>query len=659
MNAAVEAVVGEYSASNDSIPSDDLILQKLDDVVEEAAAALKNLQRPDGHWAFELEADVTIPAEFVLLQHFLNEIDRGLEQKIAIYIRARQGKHGGWSLFHDGDFDMSASVKAYFALKLIGDDIDAPHMARARDAILDRGGAATCNVFTRIALALFGQVPWRAVPVMPVEIFHLPKWFPFHLSKVSYWSRAVIAPLLVLMALKPCAVNPRDVNIRELFVIPPEEVTDYLHNPTGSRWGDILIWVDAILRSAERFFPRRPRERAIGKAFSYITPRLNGDDGLGGIFPAMTNTIMAMVAIGYPEDHPDLVDAKTAIRKMLVEKEDEAYFQPCLSPIWDTALTAQALMEAGCDSDDPSIRKAMDWIADKQILDVYGDWSEKRPGVRPGGWAFQYRNGHYPDVDDTAAVAMAMHRAGYSEHADNLDRAEEWVIPMQSANGGWGAFDADNTHSYLNHIPFADHGALLDPPTSDVTARCISMLGQLGYQRDHEVIQKGIDYLKSEQEEDGSWYGRWGTNYIYGIWSVLCALNAVGEDMTQPYIQKSVQWLKDVQRADGGWGEDGASYWEESRGEAKESTASQTSWAVLGLMAAGEVESDAVDRGIRYLLDAPRNGATWDENWYTAVGFPRVFYLKYHGYSAFFPTWALARYRTLMKGNSKSVPYGM
>ena len=254
---------------------------------------------------------------------------------------------------------------------------------------------------------------------------------------------------------------------------------------------------------------------------------LNGEDGLGGTFFVMTNTVMAMVAIGYPEDHPDLVTAKTAIRKMMVEKEDEAYCQPCLSPIWDTALTAQALMEAGCDSDDPSIRKAMDWIADKQILDVYGDWSENRPDVRPGGWAFQYGNDHYPDVDDTAAVAIAMHRAGFSEHADNLDRAEEWVIPMQSANGGWGAFDADNTHSYLNHIPFADHGALLDPPTSDVTARCISMLGQLGYQRDHEVIQKGIDYLKSEQEEDGSWYGRWGTNYIYGTWSVMTALEAI------------------------------------------------------------------------------------------------------------------------------------
>ena len=659
MNAAVEAIVGEYSASNDSARLKGIDLQRLEHVIADATAKLRDLQEPDGHWVFELEADVTIPAEYIMLLHFLGEPDPELERKIAVYIRARQGEHGGWPLFHEGEFDLSASVKAYFALKLVGDDVDAPQMRRAREAIHAHGGAAGSNVFTRIGLALFGQVPWRAVPVMPVEIFHLPRWFPFHLAKVSYWSRTVIAPLLVLMALKPTAVNPRGIDILELFTTPPEDVEDYLQNPTGSRFGDVLLWVDGLLRLAEPFFPQRTRRQAIDKAIAFFTERLNGEDGLGGIFPAMANAVMAMTALGYPEDHPDLVTAKASLRKLLVVGEDSAYCQPCLSPIWDTALSAIALMESGQDRSDPAVERAMDWLAGKQVLDVYGDWAAYSPDTRPGGWAFQYENPHYPDVDDTAVVAIAMQRADLPQHAENLSRAEEWVTGMQSGNGGWGAFDVDNSYSYLNNIPFADHGALLDPPTADVTARCLGMLSQMGYANDDPVIRNAVDFLRRDQEEDGSWYGRWGTNYIYGTWSVLCGLNAAGEDMSQPYIRKAVDWLKACQRPDGGWGEDGTTYWAERRGEAKDSTASQTAWALLGLMAAGEVDSDAVAAGVRFLIDAPRDGARWDEKWYTAVGFPRVFYLRYHGYSAFFPTWALARYRNLMKGNSRSVLHGM
>jgi len=659
MNAAVEAIVGEYSPSNDSVRLKDIDLQRLEHVIADAASGLKNLQKPDGHWVFELEADVTIPAEYIMLLHYLGEPEPALERKIAVYIRKRQAEHGGWSLFHEGEFDLSASVKAYYALKLVGDDAESDHMRRAREAIRAHGGAARSNVFTRIALALFGQVPWRAVPVMPVEIFHLPRWFPFHLSKVSYWSRTVIAPLLVLMALKPAAVNPRGVDIRELFTTAPEEVENYLENPTGSRIGDVLLWVDGLLRLAEPFFPRKTRRRAIDKALAFFTERLNGEDGLGGIFPAMANAVMAMTALGYPENHPDLLTAKSSLRKLLVVGEDSAYCQPCLSPVWDTALSALALMEAGQDGKDPAVEKAMQWLAGKQVLDVYGDWAENSPGVRPGGWAFQYENPHYPDIDDSAVVAIALQRAGMPEHAETLSRAEEWVVGMRSSDGGWGAFDVDNSHDYLNSIPFADHGALLDPPTADVTARCLGMLSQLGYAIDHPAIRGGVEFLKREQEDDGSWYGRWGTNYVYGTWSVLCGLNAAGEDMSQPYIRKSVDWLKGCQRPDGGWGEDGATYWSERRGESKASTASQTAWALLGLMAAGEVESDAVAAGVRYLINAPRSGARWDEEWYTAVGFPRVFYLRYHGYSAFFPTWALARYRNLMKGNSRSVLHGM
>jgi len=636
---------------------------RLDSVIEEAKAALLSLRAEDGHWLFELEADATIPSEYILLRHFLArseaELDPALERRIAAYIRSVQGAHGGWPLFHRGDFDMSASVKAYYALKIAGDDIAAPHMARAREAILARGGAARANVFTRVALALFGQVPWRAVPVMPVEIMLLPRWFPFHLSKISYWSRTVIAPLLILMALKPKARNPRGVDIRELFTVPPEAETHYNVNPTGKTLGDLLLLLDRLLRRVEPYFPKATRRRAIRAAVDFVTERLNGEDGLGGIFPAMANTVMAFDQLGYSRDHPDFQTALASVEKLMVRDDDRTYCQPCLSPIWDTSLAAHALMEAGEPRDGPAVRQTMEWLAERQILDVDGDWAWARPGLRPGGWAFQYWNDYYPDVDDTAVVAMALERGDGTKYEERLARAVEWIIGMQSRNGGWGSFDADNTYYYLNNIPFADHGALLDPPTADVSARCVSMLAQLGFSREHPALARGLDYLRREQEADGSWFGRWGTNYVYGTWSALCAFNAAGEDMAAPHIRKAVAWLKSRQRADGGWGEDGATYWAPRRAEVKESTASQTAWALLGLMAAGEAQSESVARGVEFLLEAPRTGARWDEAWYTAVGFPRVFYLRYHGYAAYFPLWALARYRNLTRGNAPAAIYGM
>jgi squalene-hopene/tetraprenyl-beta-curcumene cyclase len=638
-------------------------LSAIDRTVAEVTEALLGLRGKDGEWCFELEADATIPAEYILLEHYLDEIDEALEQDLARYLRRIQGRHGGWPLFHEGDFNISASVKAYYALKLVGDDIEAPHMRRAREAILAHGGAARANVFTRIALALFGQVPWRAVPVMPVEIMLLPKWFPFHLDKVAYWSRTVIAPLLVLMAKRPRARNPRNIHIRELFVRPAEQERRYLVNPTGKWTGEMFLWLDRILRPVERHFPKPMRERAIQRAIDFVVPRLNGEDGLGAIFPAMANAVMAFDTLGYTKDHPHRAIAMASIKKLVTRKKGESYCQPCLSPIWDTGLAWHALMEAGLDGRDPALDQTTEWLLERQILDLAGDWSSRRPGVRPGGWAFQYRNDYYPDVDDTAVVGMALARSGRAAADPRvqvaIDRAAEWLVGMQSRNGGWGAFDADNTHYYLNHIPFADHGALLDPPTEDVTGRVLSFLAQIGYGRDHPAVLRAIDYLKREQQPDGSWFGRWGTNYIYGTWSVLCALNIAGEDMQAPYVRRAVEWLKSRQREDGGWGEDGATYWKERRAEVKESTPSQTAWALLGLMAAGEVESEAVRRGIDYLLAAPRDGARWEEPWYTAVGFPRVFYLRYHGYASYFPLWALARYRNLMRGNERRVPWGM
>ena len=631
----------------------------LDTAIDRASVALSDLQQNDGHWVFELEADVTIPAEYLLLKHYLDEINPDLERKIVAYLKHRQGRHGGWPLFHDGDFNLSASVKAYFALKAAGEDINAPYMARARDAILAHGGAAASNVFCRIQLALFGEVPWTAVPVMPVEIMHLPKWFPFHLDKISYWSRVTIVPLLVLMAKKPRARNPKKISVRELFITPPEEVQDWQGGLPDNGWTKLFNQVDRMLRLGDPLFPKASRESAIEKAVAFVTERLNGDDGLGAIYPPIANSVMMYDILGYAPDHPDVVTARSAVEKLLVIEEDRAYCQPCLSPVWDTALAAHAMLEAGSDGA-AKVKAANDWLVERQVLDVKGDWAARNPTLRPGGWAFQYANPHYPDLDDTAVVVMALDREDRDRHAPAIARGAEWILGLQSKNGGWAAFDADNTHHYLNYIPFADHGALLDPPTADVTARCISMLAQLGYAADHPAVKRGIDFLMQDQEKDGSWFGRWGTNYIYGTWSVLCAFNAAGVDPQSIPVRRAVNWLLSKQRADGGWGEDGASYWpDQPAGVGNLSTASQTAWALLALMAVGQTYHPAVARGINYLTRTQADDGLWDEEAFTAVGFPKVFYLRYHGYRAFFPLWSLARYRNLIRSNTQQVPYGM
>jgi squalene-hopene/tetraprenyl-beta-curcumene cyclase len=639
----------------------------LEEHIQAAGRALLDQQRPDGHWVFELEADATIPAEYIVMRHHRGEpIDAELERKIGVYLRRIQGAHGGWPLFHEGAFDMSASVKAYLALKIIGDSVDAPHMVRAREAILAHGGAGRANVFTRTLLALWGFVTWRAVPAMPVEVMLLPKWFPFHLTKISYWSRTVIVPLLVLMALKPRAKNPKGVRIDELFVGPPEKVGLAPRAPQQNRWWFAFFRVvDELLRWIEPLIPKRVRKHAIDRAVDFCVEHLNGEDGIGAIFPAMVNNVLMFDVLGYPPDHPHLKIARHAVEKLLVVGEEEAYCQPCFSPVWDTGLVCHALLEIGGERAVAQVNKGLEWLKTKQILDLKGDWAATRPNVRPGGWAFQYDNPHYPDVDDTAVVAMAMDRAqnlqGRTDLREPIARAEEWIIGMESKGGGWGAFDADNTHYYLNHIPFADHGALLDPPTDDVSARCISMLGQLGETaQKNPTVARSIEFFRKSQLADGSWFGRWGTNYIYGTWSVLSALNAVRVDPQSPEIRKAVDWLVRIQNEDGGWGEDGSSYKLDYKGyEKAPSTPSQTAWAVLGLMAAGEVDHPAVARGIDYLKRTQNDKGLWDEARFTAVGFPRIFHLRYHGYAKFFPVWALARYRNLKNANSPSVAFGM
>jgi squalene-hopene/tetraprenyl-beta-curcumene cyclase len=635
--------------------------------IARAGRALRDCQQPDGHWVFELEADCTIPAEYVLLRHYLGEpVDAELEAKIAVYLRRVQGAHGGWPLVHDGDFDMSASVKAYFALKMIGDSTESAHMARAREAIRSRGGAIHSNVFTRFMLAMFEVTTWRSVPVLPVEIMLLPMWSPFHLNKISYWARTTIVPLMVLAALKPRAKNPLGVGVDELFLQDPRGVGMTAKAPHQS-WGWFILFraLDHILRLIEPLFPKKLRDRAIASALAFTEERLNGEDGMGAIYPPMANIVMMYDALGKPADYPPRAATRRGLDRLLVIGEHEAYCQPCVSPVWDTTLTCHAMLEAGGEEAVSSAKQGLDWLLPRQVLDVKGDWAVKRPQVRPGGWAFQYNNDYYPDLDDTAVVVMSMDRLRRANGSRDYDiaiaRGREWIEGMQSRDGGWAAFDVNNLEYYLNNIPFSDHGALLDPPTEDVTARCVSMLAQLGETaRSSPSVAAGVDYLRRTQHAEGSWYGRWGMNFVYGTWSVLCALNAAGISHQDPVMRKAADWLVSIQNGDGGWGEDATSYRLDYRGwQQAPSTASQTAWALLGLMAAGEVGHPAVARGVEYLKATQSEKGVWDEQRYTATGFPRVFYLRYHGYSKFFPLWALARYRNLNNTNSRVVGVGM
>ncbi len=636
---------------------------KLDAAIARATQALIDAQRSDGHWVFELEADATIPAEYVLLTHWLGEaVDAELERKIGVYLRRIQGDSeanpGGWSLFHNGAIDLSATVKAYFALKMIGDAPDAPHMARALASILARGGAAAANVFTRIQLALFGELSWNAIPTMPPEIILLPRWFPIHLSRMSYWARTVIVPLLVLQVLKPVAANPRGVRVPEIFG-PPVDVGAAPHQKR--LWAAFFHGLDRVLKAGNGLWPKRLRTRAMRLCVDFVEERLNGEDGLGAIYPAMANSVMMFAALGRAESDASRATARASVEKLLIVKQDEAYCQPCVSPVWDTALAAHALLEVGTPEAETAALGGFDWLLPLQELEVKGDWADRKPDVRPGGWAFQYRNAHYPDLDDTAVVVMALDRAKRGAcDAEAIERGIEWTVGLQSKNGGWGAFDADNSDHYLNNIPFADHGALLDPPTVDVSARVISMLAQRGEPKDSPRMQAAISYVLKDQLADGSWFGRWGVNYIYGTWSALCALNAAGIDPQSEPVRRAVGWLLSIQNADGGWGEDCESYALDYAGHRPAaSRASQTAWALIGLMAAGEARSPAVARGIEWLQANQDESGEWAEDDYTGGGFPRVFYLRYHGYRRYFPLWALARYRNLRASNSMNTPYGM
>ncbi len=633
---------------------DDAALQA---AIAAASQALRDLQNEDGHWCFPLETDCTISAEYILMMHYMDEIDDVLQEKLARYIRSMQqvSYDGGWPLYDEGECDLSCTVKCYFALKAAGDSEDAEHMRAAREAILQRGGAARSNIFTHVLLALFGEMPWEGVPYVPVEIMLFPKWFPFNLEKISYWARATMVPLFILCAHKARGVNPRGITVRELYTVPPEQETQWFESK--GPMDQLFLALDQVGRRVDRFIPAMVRNKALKKAEAWFVERLNGEDGIGAIFPPMVHALQAMALLGYDEDHPARATCVRALQKLIAHRDDgSAMCQACVSPVWDTVWSSMALLRAepGSEACAKSVDEAMKWLAPRQILDVRGDWTAQAPDLLPGGWAFQYNNPHFPDLDDTAVVASLLHLSvrnspDADRYRDRINRAADWLAGMQSSNGGFAAFDRDNDREYINHIPFADHGAMLDPPTEDVSGRVIACLGLLDRPQDRKAIRRCIRYLKRRQQKDGSWWGRWGTNYIYGTWSVLAGLVLAGENPKQRYIQRAVSWLKEMQNADGGWGESNDTYAEpELSGLRPEvSTPQTTAWAMLALMSAGEASDDCVRRGAQWLMQAQEDKGLWSDPSFNAPGFPRVFYLKYYGYTAYFPLWALARFRQL------------
>jgi squalene-hopene/tetraprenyl-beta-curcumene cyclase len=618
--------------------------------IANASDWLMDRQLADGHWCAELEGDTILESEYLIYLHFIDRLDPVSLRKAASYIRSKMLPEGGWSIYPGGPMEISATVKAYLALKMAGDSTEAPHMARTREIILAAGGITKCNTFTKIYLAMIGLYPWDGCPAIPPELILLPKWFSFSIYNMSSWSRAMLVPLSVIRSLEP--VKPLSIKIEELWAdtdirLPRDEETFTWHN-------FFLFW-NYVLKFLHRQHPCRPiRRYAMRKCERWIIEHGRTPGGLGAIFPAMANYVMSLRALGYTNESYLVAHGIAEMEQLRMEDEDSLHLQPCFSPVWDTAISINALHESGTRGDHPDLQAATRWLLDKEVRRP-GDWIIKHseshrytePNKPVGGWFFEYHNEFYPDVDDTIMVLMALNRVQTEfdrEKSAAIRRGTRWVLGMQCRDGGWAAFDKDNDKWLFTQVPFADHNAMIDPATSDITARVLECLGHFGFTPEDDCVEKAIKFLKHDQCPDGSWFGRWGTNYIYGTWQVLRGLRVIGEDMRLPYVRRAVAWLKNTQNADGGWGESVRSYDDPQFKGIGESTASQTAWAVMGLISAGETHSPEVARGIEFLLDTQTADGTWDEELYTGTGFPRVFYLRYHYYRHYFPLMALGLY---------------
>lgn len=625
----------------------------IDQAIERSCEFFFREQLPQGYWWAELESNATITAEYVMLFHFLGMVDRERERKMANYLLSKQTEAGYWTIYFGGPGDLSTTIEAYFALKLAGYSADHPAMVKARTFILENGGVIKARVFTKIFLALFGEFSWLGVPSMPIELMLLPNWAYFNMYEFSSWSRATIIPLSIVMAERPVRKLPPSARVQELYVRPPRPM-DYTFTKEDGilTWKNIFIGVDHILKVYESS-PIRPfKRRATEMAEKWVLEHQEPSGDWGGIQPAMLNSILALHCQGYSNDHPAVAKGLEALANFCIEDANELVLQSCVSPLWDTALAVMALMDAEAPNDHPALLKGVQWLLEREVRKD-GDWKIKSPELKPGGWAFEFQNDWYPDVDDSGIVMMAIKDVAVKDRRakdEAIKRGVNWCLGMQSANGGWGAFDKDNTKHELNKIPFADLEALIDPPTADLTGRMLELMGSFGYPITHPAAARALQFIKEAQEPDGPWWGRWGVNYIYGSWSVLSGLAAIGEDMSQPYIKKCVNWLKSRQNIDSGWGETCESYNDRTLAGVGESTASQTGWALLALMAAGEAHSSTVARGIQYLMATQKQDGSWDEDQFTGTGFPKYFMIKYHIYRNCFPLMAMGRYRKLTRG---------
>lgn len=619
----------------------------LRNAVDRAVRYLLSVQADAGYWVGELEGDTILESEYILLMRFLGRGDEARLRKAAAYILSKQQPSGGWAIFPDGPVDVSASVKAYFALKLTGTDPHEPFMAKAREAIRSAGGVGAVNSYTKFYLALLGQIPWDAAPAVPPELMLLPSWFYFNIYNISSWSRTFVVPLSIIWTFKPLAPVEAELGIGDLLPESEGQSAGMQVNRPLLTWRNFFIAVDSCVKLAERLRLLPLRKRAVRDAEEWMLAHFEHSSGLGAIFPPIAYSLIAMRVLGYEDNHIQVERAMEEIRKLQIEEADTLRLQPCTSPVWDTAIAVNALLEAGIDPEHPAIDGAVRWLLTKEVK-VRGDWQVKRPNLEPGGWYFEFDNDFYPDIDDTAMVLMALQKAGACRGKDGAcKRALLWLLGMQGRDGGWASFDVDNNKHVLNYVPFADHNAMLDPSTSDVTARILEMLSYFAFTNRSRTVRRAIEFLKREQEPDGSWYGRWGVNYVYGTWQAIRGLTTIGVEASDPMVRRGVEWLLSTQNEDGGWGENCLSYTDPGCKGQGASTASQTAWAVMGLMSAGETRGEAVRAGIDYLIGTQKEDGAWDEEAFTGGGFPRVFYLRYHLYRQSFPLMALGMYRRL------------
>ena len=625
------------------------ILSRVETAIETSQAFLLREQKPEGYWVGELMVDATLVADMVAYHHWNRKVDPNWQRKGVKHMFSMQLPDGGWNIYHGGPPEVNATIKCYLALKLAGVPVTDPRMLKAREVALNLGGVPRMNTFSKLYLALIGLFPWDYVPTIPCEIILIGKWFHVNFHEMSSWSRSMLVPLAIINHFKP--TRPVHVDLNELY---PEGMHErdlaLAPDPQFFTWRNFFLWLDGLHKFVENNKLRPFRKRALKKAEEWMLERFEGSNGLAAIFPAMLNSLIAMKALGYPEDHPQLVRAERELKNLEHEEEDTVRIEPCLSPVWDTAIVAICLHESGLLEDHPALKTAATWLMDKEIR-FRGDWKYKNPAdVEPSGWVFEFENKWNPDVDDTAMVLLALRKipTGDPRRRDEcLQRALKWMLTFQCKDGGWAAFDKDCTKGILEKVPFADHNAMLDPECADITARILELLGYENFSIEHPQVEKAIEYLRGEQEEDGSWYGRWGVNYIYGTWQALRGMHALKWNMQEAWLLRARSWLESVQHSDGGWGERCNTYDDPVFKGQGPSTASQTAWAVMGLCTFGDANLPSLVRGIEYLTRTQNRDGSWTEHEITGTGFPKVFYLKYDMYRNSWPLLALATYRNL------------